>query len=290
MISIETHTLTLRLEVVYVASLFRHEAVIPDIADKLILEFRNLASLQNPIIVDENHVVLDGNHRAHVFEVLNFKFIPVCKIDYLAQCTRLRYWFRLLGNVEGFRVVRKAVEKLDGVLEPLSSREELKRRLRENCLAFGLQKADRYALACFSDRCCLDPVTAYRMIHELQESLTADGARLDYVPCKTVDKERFCQDMRPDELVIWTPRISKEMVIEAARRHQVFAPKTTRHVIPARPLNVNVPGYWFTENVSLKEINCRFDAFLEQKKRRVFGPGLVLDGRYYEEELVVFYD
>lgn len=290
MVSIETHTLTLKMEVVHVASLFRHEAVIPGAVSKLIFEFRNLASLQNPIIVDENHVVLDGNHRVHVFEALGFKFIPVCKIDYLDPCTRLRYWFRLLGNVADFGMIRQAIEQFDGVLEPLESRQDLKNRLRENCLAFGLQKADTVAVACFSDRCCLDPVTAYQLIHELQDTLTARGARLEYVPCNTVDKERFCETMRPDELVIWTPRISKEMVIEAARRHQVFAPKTTRHVIPVRPLNVNVPGYWFTEDVSLAEINRRFDAFLENKKIRTFGPGLVLDGRYYEEELVVFYD
>jgi len=41
---------------------------IPHHADELILEFRNWANLQNPIIVDENHMVLDGHHRAFVFK------------------------------------------------------------------------------------------------------------------------------------------------------------------------------------------------------------------------------
>jgi hypothetical protein len=278
------------MEVVRVASLFRHEAVIPRIANKLILEFKNLASLQNPIIVDENHVILDGNHRAYAFDVLKFNFIPVCKIDYFNDCTRLRYWFRLLGNVENFEVVQQAVEKFGGVYEPIKNRADLKKRLSENCLTFGVQRADTYAIACFSNRYGVDSVDVYQVIQDIQDTLATQGVTLSYVPCKTVHKDQFCNTMKPNELMIWTPQITKEMVADAARQGRVFAPKTTRHVIPVRPLNVNVPGYWFTENVSLNEINHRFDAFLEKKKIRKFSPGLVLDGRYYEEELVVFYD
>lgn len=290
MYCIETHSLSLKMEVVHVASLFRHEATIPRIADKLILEFKNLASLQNPIIIDENQVVLDGNHRAHAFNVLNFKFIPVCKIDYFNDGTRLRYWFRLLGNVENFETIQRTVEKFGGVFEPVKNRADLKKCLSENCLAFGVQRADMYAMARFSDKYCVDPVAAYQVIQDIQDTLVASGVTMTYVPCKAVYKDQFHKTMKPDELVIWTPQITKEMVVGAAIQHKIFAPKTTRHVIPVRPLNVNVPGYWFTENVSLKEINRRFDKFLEKKKIRKFSPGMVLDGRYYEEELVVFYD
>ena len=290
MYCIETHTLTLKMEVVHVASLFRHEAIIPHIANKLILEFKNLASLQNPIIVDENHVVLDGNHRAHAFNTLNFKFIPVCKIDYFNECTRLRYWFRLLGNVENFNIIPRTIEKFGGIFEPIKNRTALKACLDANCLAFGVQRADRFAVARFSDKYCVDPVAAYQIIQDIQDTLAEDGVTLAYIPCKTVHHDRFYQEMKPDELVIWTPQITKEMVVGAACQHKVFAPKTTRHVIPVRPLNVNIPGYWFTENVSLKEINRRFDTFLKKKKIRKFSAGMVLDGRYYEEELVVFYD
>ena len=290
MYRIETHTLTLKMEVVPVASLFRHEAIIPRVANKLILEFKNLASLQNPIIVDENHVVLDGNHRAHAFDVLNFKFIPVCKIDYFNDCTRLRYWFRLLGNVENFDIIPRTVEKFGGIFEPVKDRETLKRCLDENCLVFGVQRAYTYAVARFSDRYCADPVAAYQIVQDIQDALEAEGVSLAYVPCKTVRNDRFGREMKPDELVIWTPQISKEMVVDAACQCRIFAPKTTRHVIPVRPLNVNIPGYWFTENLSLEEINRRFDTFLEKKKTRKFSAGMVLDGRYYEEELVVFYE
>jgi len=95
--------------------------------------------------------------------------------------------------------------------------------------------------------------------------------------------------LNADEAVVWTPRLSKKAVIASAKKKQIFAPKTTRHVIPARPLNVNVPGFWLKENVSLEEINQRFETFLQTKQVRRFGPGQVIDGRYYEEELFVFF-
>ena len=96
--------------------------------------------------------------------------------------------------------------------------------------------------------------------------------------------------MKRDELIIWTPQISKEMVVEAVKKEKVFAPKTTRHLIPARPLNLNIPTKWFKENISLEDINKRFVAFLEKKRVKRFAPGQIVNGRYYEEELFVFYD
>lgn len=290
MYTVNTHTMTLNMEVVSVGSLRRHEATIPERANKLILEFKNLANLQNPIIVDENYIVLDGNHRAHAFEVLKFRYIPVCKIDYFDDCTRLRYWFRLLGNISEIRLVQEVMQRFGAVLNPVKDQAVLRSTLGENCFVFGLQTAKTCMVASFSDDSCSDPVVIYQRISDIQESLRKQGISLQYLPCKTVLKNQFCSALKPDEGVIWTPQITKKMVVNAASQGKVFAPKTTRHVIPARPLNVNIPGYWFAEPISLDEINRRFEDFLNQKRTRRFSPGLVLDGRYYEEELVVFYD
>ena len=100
MFCIETGNLKLELEVVRVDSLFQHEEILPHVADKLIFEFKNWTNLQNPVIVDKNYIVLDGNHRVFVFKKLKFKYISVCKVDYFNELTQLRYWFRFLGGIE----------------------------------------------------------------------------------------------------------------------------------------------------------------------------------------------
>ncbi|MBW2110848.1 MAG: hypothetical protein JRH00_05335 [Deltaproteobacteria bacterium] len=124
---IERKNLDLQLEIVPVESLLLHEEVIPRHANKLILEFRNWANLQNPIIVDENHMqnpiivdenhmVLDGHHRAFVFKKLRFNYISVCRIDYFNEAVKLRYWFRLLNRIRSRESLIRIVEAENAIL------------------------------------------------------------------------------------------------------------------------------------------------------------------------------
>jgi len=289
MFCIETEKLKLTLEIVPVASLISHEEVLPASANRLILEFKNLASLQNPIIVDENHIVLDGNHRVHAFRTLNFNFIPVCKIDYFNRRTKLRFWFRILGNLEDRHRVREIIESLGGILHTQPDPFTLKKTMETKCLACGLQYPDECILVDFPETEICDAVDAYNIIQMIQDNLTAQGVSLDYIPCNAAQEDSFPSQLKPDQMVLWTPQISKQMVVDCAKKKKVFAPKSTRHVIPVRPLNVNVPGQWFRENLTLEEINQNFTTFLKEKRMKRFSPGMVLDGRYYEEELIVFY-
>ena len=107
MYTIETGDFTMHLEVVRVDALREHEETLPHVADTLALEFRNWARLQNPIIIEKNHIVLDGNHRTFVFKRLGFRFIPVCRIDYYSEHVGLGYWFRLIKGTGGAERVRR---------------------------------------------------------------------------------------------------------------------------------------------------------------------------------------
>jgi hypothetical protein len=289
MYCIKTKRLTLEIGIVPVAVLLQHEQIIPHKADRLTYEFKNLAHLQNPVIVDENHVVLDGNHRTHVFKALNFRYIPVCKIDYLNDNTKLRCWFRLLGNIPNIATIKRTFESSGCRIHPVSDKSALMETLEANTNACGIQGSDGFHFIEFPECLAQDAVAAYDLLQQIQQQLLSLEISLDYIPCNTVHKEKFRQNLTTSEAVIWTPRLTKKTVIASAKEKKIFAPKTTRHVIPARPLNVNVPGYWLKENISQKEINQRFENFLQEKQVRRFGPGQVIDGRYYEEELFVFF-
>jgi len=290
MFCIETESLRLRLEVAPVGCLLAHEKTLPHQAKKLILEFRNWTKLQNPIIVDENNIVLDGNHRAYVFKELKFKYIPVCKIDYFHETTKLRYWFRLLGKIESVGIIKQIVEGIKGTFRQVTDKETLRDILECNALSCGIQKDNFFAVINFPEDMADDAVSAYDLVERIQEELIERGIELKYIPCQFAQEGDFCDELSDDNLIIWTPQITKEMVVDAAKKKRPFAPKTTRHLIPARPLNVNVPTHWFKEDISLEEINKKFLDFLNKKKMKRFGPGQVIDGRYYEEELFVFFD
>lgn len=280
----------LRLEVIPVESLFRHEDTLPHVVDELLLEFRNWANLQNPIIVDENNIILDGNHRAFVFKELKFKYIPGCRINYFHKNVELRYWFRLLENIEGVDLLKQIVEDMNGKLQQVDDQETLKKTLKNNNLDCGIQQGNFYASIRFNKDLVNDAVSAYAVLAKIQDRLVQEGIKLKYFPCQHMHETKFCSELKECEMVIWTPQITKEMVVAAAKRKKVFAPRTTRHLISPRPLNVNVPLYWFKENVSSEEINQRFSQFLASKNLERFGPGQVIDGRYYGEELLFFFD
>jgi hypothetical protein len=290
MFCIEAETLRMELEIVRVESLLLHERILPPLAERLVLEFKNWANLENPVIVDRNNIVLDGNHRTYVFKKLDFQYIPICRIDYFDCSARLRYWFRLIGNLTSMDELKRMIAELGGDLQQVKDKEALKAALEKNCLCCGIQQGNSFALVSFCEELVCDAVGAYDALEKLQHLLVEKGMKVDYIPCQHVSEGRFCESLDNSQIVIWTPQITKEMVVDAARQKRVFAPKTTRHLIPARPLNVNVPTRWLKENVSLEEINQRFLDHLKSKEMRRLGPGQVVNGRYYEEELFVFYD
>lgn len=290
MFSIDTGSLELKLQVVPVESLVLHEEVLPHVVDGLKMEFMNWANLQNPVIVDENHIVLDGNHRTTVFKELHFKYMPVCSIDYFSEAVRLRYWFRRLERIPDLHLIEEVVRSMGGDVVRLADKGMLKSHLRRHHLCCGIQQGGCFAAVRFPEALVNDAVGAYAMVEEMQARLVRRGGRLSYVPCQCVIDGVEDAGRMEEDVAVWTPQITKEMVVDAAKRNKAFAPKATRHLIPARPLNVNVPVRWFRENLPLDDIDRRFGEFLRKKGIRRFGPGQVIGGRYYEEELFVFFD
>jgi len=288
MFFIETKDLKLQLEVVPVESLIQHEGILPHVADKLILEFKNWANFQDPIIIGENFIILDGHHRAHAIKKLKFKHIPVCKIDYFHQTIQLRRWFRLLENVKDVEIMKKTVEAMKGTLRQVDDKKVLEKVMEKNKLNFGIQWGSFYASIGFHEDVVNDTVSAYDILEKIQTELIRKGTKLRYIPCQSVYEYQSHDKLKEGKMIIWTPQITKEMVMDAVKEEKVFAPKTTRHLIPARPINMNIPSYWFKENISLKEINRRFVEFLKGKKIKRFGPGQVIDGRHYGEDVFVF--
>jgi len=290
MFVIEACDLTMQLEVVRVETLREHEETLPHVADTLALELKDWARLQNPIIVERKHIVLDGNHRTFVFKRLGFRTIPVCRIDYHTDHVGLRYWFRLLKGVCSLEDLRRVLEEMGGSLEPVTDRPTLAARLEQDPLLMGAECGEARGVLRFPPNRVCDGVEAYEALERIQGRLVRAGAELEYVPCQDLAGDASCRSPGENELAIWTPHITKDMVVEAASRGKVFSPKATRHLVAARPINVNVPVRWFREDVPLAEMNERFESFLRSKQIQRFGPGQVINGRYYGEEIFVFYD
>jgi hypothetical protein len=91
------------------------------------------------------------------------------------------------------------------------------------------------------------------------------------------------------DAVITLPKIDKAAVTKAGLTGRLLPHKVTRHVIPARPLGVDVPLRILTDaNMPLEKTNRQFVASLQARKIAREPPGAVIEGRRYEEETFIF--
>jgi len=52
-----------------------------------------------------------------------------------------------------------------------------------------------------------------------------EGKSIEYIPCQSVQNDTFSNQLKTDEMIIWTPQISKEMVVDAVRAEKEIRPK-----------------------------------------------------------------
>jgi hypothetical protein len=84
-------------------------------------------------------------------------------------------------------------------------------------------------------------------------------------------------------------KIAKEDVKKYGVIGNPFPHKATRHMIPARPLGVNIPLESLrAHSGSLEDINRKLVADLRSRTLRKIPPGSLLEGRRYEEQVFIF--
>ena len=129
---------------------------------------------------------------------------------------------------------------------------------------------------------------AYDHIKMIEDRLKQFNLQVNYET--EADSFRKLREGKVDA-ILQTPRLSKEEIVKIALSGKVFAHKATRHVIPARPLNVNVPLKLLTlSSLSLEEVNEEFRRMLMEKKLKMMPAGSYIENRRYEEDVYLFED
>ena len=94
---------------------------------------------------------------------------------------------------------------------------------------------------------------------------------------------------RKADAIITLPKIDKALVREAGLSGRLLPHKVTRHIIPARPLSVNVPLKMLTAgDTTLTEANEEFVSSLRKRGMTQRPSGAVIESRRYEEETFIF--
>ncbi len=281
---IDTPKLRMEIKFVSIESLFTHEETISTALEQLKQELLNVQILKHPIIVDsDTYVVLDGMHRVAALKSLDCKIVPVCLVDYQNPAIELFAWFREFdGNYQ-----------FNHLLEKISLEGQFKKIRTSSIQAYELvnTRSAMAALANGKTAFVLNPKASltikeiYDKIAEIEIIAQKIGYNIIY-STKADALKNLQSENRP---VLIVPSLTKEEVVECALQHQLFAQKTTRHVVPARPLFTNVPISWL-KTTDLEEANQHLNAHLNRKQIIKKDPGSIIDGRRYEERTYLFSD
>jgi len=279
---VKNERLSLNLAILDIDSLHMHEETIPELVEQLAWSVKAEGRVKHPIIVDtESLVVLDGVHRVAALKKLRIKRIPACLVDYKNPNIKVCSWYRTITGAAPSGHILKQVERTGNVVREI-------RRFDESSIGVPpTVAAIRFRHKAFLiDSSFQNLKEAYDIIGRIEERMKRSGLRIKYET-----ESDALENLRKGRVnaVLCTPRLGKKEIVEAAISGQVLASKATRHIIPARLMNLNVPLNFLRDDKRLlSEVNEKLNHMLQKKHLKRLPPGRLLDGRRYEEELYIF--
>jgi len=279
-LEISSSGLNLRLSIIQIEELKPHEEVIDEVVERLAGEISTDGVVHDPLIVDQNdYLILDGMHRFNALKRLDCRFAPCCLLDYGSPKIKVGSWFRLF-----------TVDNPIPVAQNLLSKMNLNYSKHKADLATMSYDAESVILAqdgtVFSLRSPLDPVERCRTAVRVEKHLVNDGHDVAYL-----SEADAMQRLKSDtaNLVIAMPVFSKEEIRDFGLEGRLLPHKVTRHVIPSRPLAVDIP-LTLLRNATLsgQEADGQLGELLSMRRIDRKPPGSFVEGRRYDEELLVF--
>ena len=249
-----------------------HEETVAEDLEKLVNALRKNPVLRHPIIADwRTGIVLDGTHRLAAIKQLNCNFIPSALVDYDDPKITIERWFRRFSGSN--------VQNLETNLGRLNPRKVNVEECEE-----GLLKRRWYATVerpksylAFPAR-SPDPYQMVQDSHVIEITARKQGAMITYQD----NKDMEAQDA--GSLVMSTIKIEKKEVVEAVKKGKLFPPKSTRHLVPSRPLGGGVPMEWLRGR-DFPEAQSRYQEYVQSRKVKRLPEGSRVGSRRYLEEV-----
>ncbi|RLE51583.1 MAG: hypothetical protein DRJ33_05610 [Candidatus Methanomethylicota archaeon] len=261
-----------------------HEETIPSLLSNLSDQIRRDNLLKNPVIVDSKTLtVLDGSHRfVALKDLLKASFIPICAIDYDSPQVKVEVWYRLAcGDSQRTNEVLNYLarnEKLESI--DLRQIDDL---IKSRKVAFCILSRDG-VLAKFMEFNC--SIEAYQKLKCIEHLIIQAGLSIQYLS----DVRSALQAIfgKQATMLLIPPPISKEDVRAVALKGLLYPPKSTRHIIPSRPLYLNIPlSILYSQSDKEKASSLLMEhlskGFFERKP-----PYTKIEDRVYTEDVLVF--
>ena len=279
-LEISSSGLNLRLSVTEVEELKPHEEVIAEVAEKLSREIRADGEVHDPLIVDQDdYIILDGMHRFDALKRLGCRFAPCCLLDYDSPKIKVGSWFRLFTVNDPMPLAQNLLSKMN---LNYSKHKVDAATMNYDAESVVLTKDGTI----FSLSSSLDPVERCRTATNIEKRLVNDGHDVTYL-----SEANAMQRLKSAKanLAIAMPVFRKEEIRGFGLEGRLLPHKVTRHIIPSRPLAVDIPLTLLTNaTISRPEADGKLSELLARRRIDRKPPGSIVEGRRYDEELLVF--
>lgn len=283
-VHIQSPQLDMELRIVPINKLFIHEETIPVALEQLKHEIASQEVIKHPIIVDSNtFVVLDGMHRVAALTSLNYNLVPVCLVDYRNTAIKIFAWYREFNGSTPFsHFLMEVIANQSYTHSEIELGKAIEMVNQRFAFAALSSKNKTYTLKASSLS------TIFQIYTEIAQ-LEVIARKMGYEISYSTEIDALESLKTSSRSILIVPSLTKHEVVSSAMTKQLFPQKTTRHVVPARPLFVNIPLEWLRQsNASL--VNDRMREFLDSKRIVRRKPGAVIEGRRYEEFAYIFKD
>jgi len=280
--TIKTDKIDLNIAIIDIGSIHIHEETIPEVVQALAADLLRDSVLRHPVIVDDRTiVVLDGMHRAAALKAIECIRIPVCFVDYDNPSIKVETWYRAFNRKD-----------------PLSLTEELMHwniKTRESSIQEAKKSLEAGAAAAFiatKGKCLIienisgDVRQNFQLVASIERTAESLGYEVNYETESDALKE-LGEGMA--QLVLGPPRVTKQDVRRVGLKGDPFPHKATRHIIPARPLGIDVPiEILRNQRIGLLQVNRQLIDVLKKRRLERLNPGSLIENRRYEEQVFIF--
>lgn len=253
------------LEIRRVNSLLPHEQTISHNLKRLKEAMLNIGQVVDPIIVDDKTgLVIDGNHRQKVLEIIECPYAAVQKVDYMREDITVDTWY------PSVTLKPEEIFKLDSIKHEPVDAGAGKEAIDDLKAPFMLSsKGEHFLLNSGSYK-----------LKEMVEEQNYILSLLEKKAVRYISEEDVAADVDGGNSVLYRRSYTKQEIIKAAQGHSPFPPKSTRHLVPGRIIRLNMRIGWLHR--SADEAKTEMERMLSH---RVYAGNV---RKYYEPVTVIY--
>jgi L-serine kinase (ADP) len=276
MIDIPGHA-SLVVSIVALEKVRPHEKTIPLPLASIRNDMMRTNTQRDPILIDsKTKLAMDGMHRLAALHSLDAKLAVCAEYDYLSRSVKLERWLRYF-IAPNKKLLTEISEEFDA-----TKTSDLRKAVSDvdsGRSSFALLSARNS----FVSRDEMEFLQTYQKVGKVDRLCEEAGLELQFAP----EADLFSLFTSDSVYVIYPPRPTKKDVIRMVENNEVFPYKTTRHIVPIRPMGLYFP-LDYLQNRTESECTKKLEEIVTLSKIEVKKVNVWYEGRTYSEPLAIF--